>query len=126
MMTSESRRIPLSGSGGGGPYLDAAASRTLGCRPRRSGRAIGRRYPSRWPRAQDIDRVAQETRRTGVIVEGLRSDFRVATEGFTAVNRRLDVVEAQASRTEQRVDVLESRVGAVEAPRSRRRRPRSS
>ena len=75
---------------------------------------------------QDIDRVAQETRRTGVIVEGLRSDFRVATEGFTAVNRRLDVVEAQASRTEQRVDVLESRVGAVEAPKSRRRRPRSS
>ncbi|MET0852858.1 MAG: hypothetical protein ABW020_17100 [Candidatus Rokuibacteriota bacterium] len=47
-------------------------------------------------------------------------------EGFTAVNRRLDVVEAQASRTEQRVDVLESRVGAVEAPKSRRRRPRSS
>ena len=58
-----------------------------------------------------------------ILIEGLRSDFRVATEAI--VPRRVDSLEEQAGETAQRLDRLDGRVVALEQDaRARRRRPK--
>jgi hypothetical protein len=67
---------------------------------------------------------ADETQRyTAVLIEGLRADFRIATEGLTPVTRRVDVLEQHHEQTQQRVDVLETRVSVLERA-AKTRRPR--
>ena len=74
---------------------------------------------------QYVDASAQETRRhSGVLAEGLRSDFRIATEAIMPLDRRVGALEAQGEHTVQRVDLLESRVTGLErSGKTRRRRP---
>ena len=64
---------------------------------------------------QYVDASAQETRRhSGVLAEGLRSDFRIATEAIMPLDRRVGALEAQGEHTVQRVDLLESRATVLE------------
>ncbi|HUG37030.1 MAG TPA: hypothetical protein VML54_08790 [Candidatus Limnocylindrales bacterium] len=74
-----------------------------------------------------IDASAAETRRhMGVLAEGLRSDFRVATELLGPLVRRVADLESARDVGNQRVDVLDARVSALErierARKLRRRR----
>ncbi|HAM59741.1 MAG TPA: hypothetical protein DCQ64_31755 [Candidatus Rokubacteria bacterium] len=76
---------------------------------------------------QYVDASARETRRhAGVLAEGLRADFRIATEGIMPLDRRTDALEVLGDQTRQRVDLLEGRVSVLEragkTPRPRRRR----
>jgi len=72
---------------------------------------------------QYVDASAQETRRhSGVLAEGLRSDFRIATEAIMPLDRRVDALQAQGEHTVQRVDLLESRVTVLERSGKTRRR----
>jgi 6-phosphogluconate dehydrogenase (decarboxylating) len=58
----------------------------------------------------------EETRRhTEVLIEGLRADFRIATEAITPLNRRVDALEEREAHTTRRVDLLEGRVSVVES-----------
>jgi len=72
---------------------------------------------------QYVDASAQETRRhSGVLAEGLRSDFRIATEAIMPLDRKVGALEAQGEHTVQRVDLLESRVTVLERSGKTRRR----
>ena len=69
-----------------------------------------------------FDGVAAEVRRhAAVLVEGLRSDFRVATEMLVPVAGRVVALEQDRAETHRRLDGLEARVGRLE--RSGRPRP---
>jgi len=60
-----------------------------------------------------------------VLIEGLRSDFRIATEAIAPLNRKVDALEEQGAHAKQRVDGLEDRVAALErGGKTRRRRPK--
>ena len=72
---------------------------------------------------QYVDASAQETRRhSGVLAEGLRSDFRIATEAIMPLDRKVGALQAQGEHTVQRVDLLESRVTVLERSGKTRRR----
>jgi len=76
--------------------------------------------------AEVVHASQEETRRyTAVLNEGLRADFRIATEAIRPLNRRVDTLEEHGERTKQRVDGLESRLTVLERARKPRRpRPR--
>lgn len=73
--------------------------------------------------------VAAESRRhTAVLMESLRSDFRVATEVLLPMSGRVTTLEQAREDTHRRLDGLETRVGRLERsgrprpPRGRRKR----
>jgi hypothetical protein len=74
-----------------------------------------------------IEASATETRRyMSILAEGLRSDFRLATELLGPLARRVGDLEAARDAGNQRVDVLDARVSAlerIERTRKPRRRP---
>ena len=70
---------------------------------------------------------AETRRHAGVLTEGLRSDFRIATEGIDALNQKFDALHGDHENTRRRVDMLEARVtvlerGPARGPGRRRRR----
>ena len=74
--------------------------------------------------AESVRASGEETRRhAAVLAEGLRADFRIATEAISRLNRRVDALEEHDEHTKQRVDLLESRVSVLERA-GKRRRPR--
>ncbi|MCL5774240.1 MAG: hypothetical protein M1536_07685 [Firmicutes bacterium] len=55
-----------------------------------------------------------EDREFAVILEGIRSDFRVFKEGLDLVHQRLDSMEIRMDRLEMRMDKLEMRMDKLE------------
>ena len=75
--------------------------------------------------AESIAAAGAESRRhIGVVTEGLRSDFRVATEGIAALHHKFDTSQVAHEQARRRLDLLEARVTALERRRPRPRRSR--
>lgn len=70
---------------------------------------------------------AETRRHVGVLNEGLRADFRIATEGIDALNQKFDALRGDHEHSRRRLDLLEARVTVLErdspsGPGRRRRR----
>jgi ubiquinone biosynthesis protein UbiJ len=74
--------------------------------------------------AETVRASADETRRhAAILAEGLRADFRIATEVISPLGRRVDALEDHDAHTTRRVDMLERRVSMIERV-GKTRRPR--